>query len=1751
MKKIYLLKTLILGGFLLFFAQGNAQVSLFAVDDGTAFSEMPDSTANSKNADNIFVYKTDTTEAIAFVKFNIADFAGKRVSEAVFSTRSDMNDGKTMTVKLTKAGSVDFTRDSLTWNNKPSSNGELATAVYDEDSGRKEFTPAGTSLIDYINEALAQRKEYVAFGIKYKEGDGGDFKWAGGAGNGSWGPMLELSFENGYNYWAADDGTAFKENPDTTANWKNAANIFVYKTDETEAIAFIKFVLPGFAYKSVETAEFSTRSDMNDGTTMTVSLKGANSSDFTREELTWNNKPGTGNELATVIMDENSDRKTYSPVGNKLVEFINNELAKGKEEIGFALQYKNGDGGDFKWAGGAGNGAWGPMLMVTEGLEANAYAVADGFATQDEPDSTANAYHTSNIYVSKASDDTEQIAYVKFDISQFTGRMAESVKFSTRSDMADGATMTVGLHKANSVDFERSTLTWNNRPGVGNEVATVVMDDESNRKYYVSTGSALLDYVNTQLMAGAEHIAFALKYKSGDGGDFKWAGGKGDGDYGPLLELEFGYGFNSYAIDDGTGFKENPDTTANWKNADNIFIYKTDTTEAVSYVKFNVSALAGKTITSAVFSTRSDMEDGTTMTVALTGAKSTDFTRDELTWNNKPGTGEELATVVMDEESARKEYTPNGTILIDYINSKIAAMDDEIAFALKYKEGDGGSFKWAGGAGNGTWGPQLEIEIEPPYTIDSITVIEDAYVLEAYPDSTGEGVADMQIGKDDANSADKETYLKFPLENQSSPVGKVTLVLKGDIKDTNPDNLEKFTIEVLGVSNEWSEDTIDWENKPVAESEVLVTYDITGSAQHNVTADALTHYINEAVANGATAVSFIVQGKDDTGLNRAWISSKEWVPAMMILDYTVAPPAQESTVIEDAYVSQVDGEQDSNYGGEADQHLIKDDENNSSKWVYFKYDISNAYDDPVSAVLKLYGSIHNSATEITSFDYQIFAAENNNWTEDTITWNNKPVVSSEILLEGSLKTSGAWYELSSPKFSEYVINAIADGDDYITLVAKGKTATPGNRAWISGKEWRASSLLINYEPQVEAPVFNPAPGEFISMVEVEMRINTPNAVIYYTTDGSEPSDASMMYTEPVQLNESTTLKAIGYADELKPSLITTGEFIVHPVGVPEFFPSPLVTYTDDNPPVVKIMVEPDDAIIYYSDDGSDPATPYPDEGIPITATTTLKAQAYSADGMNSSEIVEVTYVIEETVEGIGVGPGGVGYPDNSITGQPENTLWLKADELTGLEDGDLVTTWTDMSGNENDATDIFAGIRPRNESDEPIYHKTIADAPQFVANGTNGLPSVNFGPIEGREDGLGALSIPDVMNGEEDFDGMGGLSLWVVLKRNQLNNWQAIVEKRDFTGSDNAHKNAWILEFNGSGGESGDENKPMLTLNKEHFFTGSEKITNTEETYIIGADHRAFDRSTIWLNGRLDGFRAYDKPINDVEAPLVIGNAAKANISEIIFFKNELNAPQKVIVQNYLAAKYGLDLYENHIYTNDVYTHGVIGVGKAMYGDKPEMHVASSGGGLQLEAAGSTLDDGEYILAGHNGAANSDDNDDRTWARRWYVETSEGTAANVTMGFDFAAAGLATPASADGYALWYSADGETYTALGATAMLSGDIMSFELTDIAEGYYVLSGGEFTGIHTFTDMSDLVRLYPNPTENDVNLSVNNAVSGNINIRILNMTGSVVKQIASNKLAGPHTENISVGELSPGIYFVEVIQNNKRALKRMVKK
>lgn len=90
-------------------------------------------------------------------------------------------------------------------------------------------------------------------------------------------------------------------------------------------------------------------------------------------------------------------------------------------------------------------------------------------------------------------------------------------------------------------------------------------------------------------------------------------------------------------------------------------------------------------------------------------------------------------------------------------------------------------------------------------------------------------------------------------------------------------------------------------------------------------------------------------------------------------------------------------------------------------------------------------------------------------------------------------------------------------------------------------------LVSNYEPiQVETIKASPATGEVYAGTKVTLSTNTPNATIYYTIDGSEPSTASEVYDAAagIVVNEALTIKAFAIATGLDDSEVASFNYAV-------------------------------------------------------------------------------------------------------------------------------------------------------------------------------------------------------------------------------------------------------------------------------------------------------------------------------------------------------------------------------------------------------------------------------------------------------------------------------------------------------------------------------------------------------------------------------------------------------------------------------
>ena len=79
--------------------------------------------------------------------------------------------------------------------------------------------------------------------------------------------------------------------------------------------------------------------------------------------------------------------------------------------------------------------------------------------------------------------------------------------------------------------------------------------------------------------------------------------------------------------------------------------------------------------------------------------------------------------------------------------------------------------------------------------------------------------------------------------------------------------------------------------------------------------------------------------------------------------------------------------------------------------------------------------------------------------------------------------------------------------------------------------------------QAGTPTFNPPAGVYNGPINVTLSSTTPGASIYYTLDGSNPTNQSTLYTAPIPVNANRTIKAIAYATGFDPSYVATASYL--------------------------------------------------------------------------------------------------------------------------------------------------------------------------------------------------------------------------------------------------------------------------------------------------------------------------------------------------------------------------------------------------------------------------------------------------------------------------------------------------------------------------------------------------------------------------------------------------------------------------------
>lgn len=286
------------------------------------------------------------------------------------------------------------------------------------------------------------------------------------------------------------------------------------------------------------------------------------------------------------------------------------------------------------------------------------------------------------------------------------------------------------------------------------------------------------------------------------------------------------------------------------------------------------------------------------------------------------------------------------------------------------------------------------------------------------------------------------------------------------------------------------------------------------------------------------------------------------------------------------------------------------------------------------------------------------------------------------------------------------------------------------------------------------------------------------------------------------------------------------------------------------------------------------------------------------------------------------GPGGVG--DETL-----NSVWLKADDITGVSNGATLTvTWLDASGNSFSASQ-------GNGTYQPVYSTTAA----------NGKPAVTF-------DGVN-----DFLDNAHSYDARTVFAVFRVETGKQDNTelaqvWGNYGEGAQVGPDPRSGANANGYSFDGNGSTSA-----KYVMNGGAL-SGSAFTNNNSDPW----SYDQWELVTVEFSGTQSITR---QVIGSLYPAFPVGNHQfGGSLAELIVFNDTLNTARRTIVENYLAAKYGLTISNDLFPYETTFGNDVAGVGS--YNGTLNHLAAESAGVLEISGP-DDLDAGEYLFVGHDG----------------------------------------------------------------------------------------------------------------------------------------------------------------------------------------
>jgi hypothetical protein len=288
--------------------------------------------------------------------------------------------------------------------------------------------------------------------------------------------------------------------------------------------------------------------------------------------------------------------------------------------------------------------------------------------------------------------------------------------------------------------------------------------------------------------------------------------------------------------------------------------------------------------------------------------------------------------------------------------------------------------------------------------------------------------------------------------------------------------------------------------------------------------------------------------------------------------------------------------------------------------------------------------------------------------------NNKATISIPDGTEVWYTTDGTTPAKNGSTSKKYTEDeAIAITHDMISIAAIAYDA--------NGNASNVTTVTVSYKSSVEAPAIS-TNGNEVTITATE------GLTVYYTIDGSTPSNESTQYTKPFEIAEDCTVKAIAYNSNNDMSGVTVTDVPYCKVATPIFTPSS--TYVEAGT-AVTIACATEGATIYYTLNGGEALEYTNATAITVNEATTLTAYAtlaHYAQSETATQSYKIGTLVEKasTLNTTTLGNiSGTDYAERSYTDEATGAAYLtsangidstKPSPAFGIksENGGIVTT---------------------------------------------------------------------------------------------------------------------------------------------------------------------------------------------------------------------------------------------------------------------------------------------------------------------------------------------------------------------------------------------------------------------------------------------------------------------------------------------